>query len=128
MLSPGGGPPVTGPGPPSPALWTLRMLKIEWHPALILLALIILGVIWLFFRYGTLDGCQMMRQEVRMRFERGDVPAEVQESPGGQLVVGIVNRTTSRFLTYDLSKPACMAKTARMWFASDTEIGAILME
>lgn len=104
------------------------MRNFHWHPALILVLLILGGLAYLFFDYGTLDRCQMMRQEVRQRFTRGEVPAEVRDSPGGQLVVGLVEGGPSRFLTYDLSKNICMTKTARMWFADDTEIGAILMD
>ena len=103
-------------------------MKFEIHPGLLMVLLVLGGVAFLFFHYGTLDRCSMMRQEVRMRFPDREVPAEVRESPGGHLVVGMVEGGVSRFLTYDLSENACMVRTARMWFADDTEIGAILLE
>jgi len=112
---------------PPPSEAPDRTMKLEWHPALILVVLLLGGFAYVSFHYGTANRCQMLRQEVRMRFP-GQVPADVRDSPGGQLVVGIVEGGPGRFLTYDLSPNECMLKLPRLWFAEDTELGGILLD
>ncbi|MFM2044760.1 MAG: hypothetical protein RLY86_3336 [Pseudomonadota bacterium] len=98
------------------------------HPIAVLLVLLLGGGAWLFFSYGTLDRCAMMRLEVRSRFPDRVVPDAVRQSPGGGLVVGLVEGTGARFLTYDMRESACMLALPRLWFAEDTELGTILQE
>lgn len=101
-------------------------MKVERHPALLLLLLVGLFLLGLALRYGTLNRCEMMRQEVRLRFE-GEVPESVRAAPGAPLVVGLVERSGSKLLTFDLTPNQCAGKLVRLWFAEDEEVGGILM-
>ncbi len=106
-------------------------MKVEYHPAMIPVALLVLvlgGLVVLFFRYGTLDRCDMMRQEVRQRFPAGTVPQEVRDAPGGRIVVGLVEGGSAKLLTWDMSPNQCAVKLFGLWGADDTEIGAVLLE
>lgn len=108
-----------------------RRMKLEYHPSIIPLTLLVLvlgGLVFLFFRYGTVDRCDMMRQEVRQRFPTGEVPADIRDAPGGRIVVGLVEGGSAKLLTWDMSPNDCALKLVKLWGASDTEIGAVLLE
>ena len=106
-------------------------MRFEYHPAVLpvtLLALLLGFVALLFLRYGTIDRCDMMRAEVRQRFPGGTVPEAVRQSPGGQLVVGLVEGGSAKLLTWDLTPNQCAATLFRLWGAEDGEIGAVLLD
>jgi len=97
------------------------------HPFVWLLVAIFVSVVVLFVRYGTVERCEMLRQEVKQRFP-GEVSAAVRQSPGGMLVVGLVEGGAGKLLTFDLTPNQCLAKLSKLWLAEDEEIGAVLME
>jgi len=104
-------------------------MRFEVNFGLVLFLLLVGGVVFLFFHYGTADQCGMLRQEVRQRFPDGSVPQSIKDGPGGALVEGLaVPGSQLRFLTYDLTRVECTRKLVQLWFTGDEGIGAVLVE